>query len=559
MGLVERVKKYVILEESDSLANKDLIPMPPSRRLWTWRGYAGYWSMNGLCLSSWSAASSLLSLGLNVSHTMGIIVIANLLISAVAVINGQSGSDFHIGYSMTQRAIFGNRLGAIIPICVRIILSIVWFASTLWLGGLCLNCVLASLSHHYLHLPNTFPDSVNMTSQELIGFVLYLIICSFLILVKPEHLGKHLVICSFVTFFVSLGIVSWAVTFAGGNGPLMHSKIELSSSATGWAWMYGISSFYGSLTAGIANQNDYTRFAKTRKSQVISTIICLNISDLIIPLMGIITASALYGVYAEEYWMPNVIIMQWMQDDYSPKARAGAFFAGLAFTYSQIVYNVMGNAFAGGMDFSGLFPRIINIRRGAYITLILCWVIQPWLIYNTSSTFVTVMSSFSVFVSPLIAIMICDYWVVRKRKYKLKDLYSSDPSGCYYYYKQFNLRAIVAWVLGFVWGVPGLASSANPNIPMSDGWMHFYDGNSIFGFAISFFLYFVFSKIWPIQDAGVLDDYDYCNTFTPEECEALGIKPFNVQLLEEEPEELKVAVVSSNPNLLKSLDSENTI
>lgn len=27
--------------------NRDLIPIPPERRLWTWQGYAGYWIVGG--------------------------------------------------------------------------------------------------------------------------------------------------------------------------------------------------------------------------------------------------------------------------------------------------------------------------------------------------------------------------------------------------------------------------------------------------------------------------------------------------------------------------------
>ena len=39
----------------------------------------------------------------------------------------------------------------------------------------------------------------------------------------------------------------------------------------------------------------------------------------------------------------------------------------LAFLVAQFGINIAGNAVAGGIDLASLFPKYINIRRGAYI------------------------------------------------------------------------------------------------------------------------------------------------------------------------------------------------
>ncbi|CUM68154.1 uncharacterized protein PRCAT00005871001 [Priceomyces carsonii] len=549
--MFEKIKEIIVLKESTDLNNPDLIPLPPSRRLWNLFGYLTYWGLGNLTISIWMGASSLLSLNLNVSQTMGVIVVGNFIINVLAVLNGQIGTDNHIGFSISQRVIFGMK-GSSIGIFIRIVLSVVWFASQAWIGGLCVNCVISSFSKHYLYLPNTFPELVNMTSKELIGFVLFQIISVPFLFIKPERYDKVLGAASFVTFFVSLGIVSWAVTENHGNGPLMSGKIELTRSETSWAWIYGITSWYGALAAGVTNHPDFTRFAKTPSAPLIGTIVGCNVFGIITPLMGTVTASALEEKYGEQYWMPTSIINLWMETNYTPKARAGAFFAGLAYTFSQASYNTYGNGFAGGMDLSGLFSKsskIFNIRRGSIFVALLSWVVQPWLMYNTSSTFVTVMSSFSVFMTPLIAIVICDYWLIRKRKLKLKDLYSSELSGSYHFYHGVNIRAVVSWLLGFIWGVPGLAAAANPKLSIPQGLHNYYKGSLFFGFCIAFVLYYIFCLVWPISDAGSFDKVDYYGTYTEAEAIKKNMIPFDVKVFESEDKDTQLRVVTSHPEL----------
>lgn len=100
MGFLKSLNDFIVLDESNSMQNKDIVPIPINRRRWKYFGYISYWGINSLCAVTWSAGSSLLSIGLNGSQTMGIVVVANLLISAAAILNSMYGSEYHIGYSV---------------------------------------------------------------------------------------------------------------------------------------------------------------------------------------------------------------------------------------------------------------------------------------------------------------------------------------------------------------------------------------------------------------------------------------------------------------------------
>lgn len=507
------------------MQNKDLVPIPVKRRKWGFPAYVWYWGMNSLCVVTWSAGSSLLALGVNGSHAMGIIVIANLLISLAAAGNGYYAGKYHIGFSVFQKVIFGTK-GYVIGVLLRAILSVVWFADEAWLGGLCINVIIASWSKRYLNWKNTFPDSVPMTSQELCGFVIYLILTLPLLCIRPEYLDSLLAIGTFAIFFMGIGITVWAVhANAGSYGSLMSENVELSSSKLGWAWVYGISTWYSSLTSGIANQGDFSRYNKSPKGSTWGIILGTNITGFLVPLFGILSASSLYEKYGTYYWMPNDICMRWLQDNYNAKSRAAAFFSGLALVASQMGVNTVGNCISGSMDLASLAPQFINIRRGSFVVLLLAWVCQPWTYFDSDSIFIVVMSSFSVFLTPLIAVYICDFYVVRKCQLKISDCYVSTSKSSYWYNWGFNFRSIISFLIGVAPGLPGLINAANSNLTITEGAMHFYQGSCIFQFAISFACHYFINRVWKV-DIEEQDDTDFFDTFTAEECSKLNMIPY---------------------------------
>lgn len=63
--------------------------------------------------------------------------------------------------------------GAYIGQAMRIMLSIVWYGSQAWLGGLCVSAMISSWSQDFLLMENTLPAGANMVTRDFIGFVLF--------------------------------------------------------------------------------------------------------------------------------------------------------------------------------------------------------------------------------------------------------------------------------------------------------------------------------------------------------------------------------------------------
>lgn len=221
-----------------------------------------------------------------------------------------------------------------------------------------------------------------------------------------------------------------------------------------------------------------------------------------------------------------LIAQRWLDESYSSGARAAAFFASVGLLAVQISINVVDNAYSTGMDMAGLFSSYINIRRGAYVGLILSLVLCPWQLLSSAAVFISVLSAYSVFLGPIIGIQVCDYWLVRKRKLKLSDLYHPRPDGIYYFVRGFNPRSFVAWVLGFATQVPGFAANVTPDeVSVGQAWHELFYLAFPLGFAISFCVHYLLNFIWPPAGLGVIDGTDYFGTFEPDEALRLGVSP----------------------------------
>lgn len=182
------------------------------------------------------------------------------------------------------------------------------------------------------------------------------------------------------------------------------------------------------------------------------------------------------------------------QTNYTAACRAGTFFAGIGLLSLTVFVNYTQNCVSSGMDVAFLFPKYISQRRGAIIFSILGILAQPWRFLTQASTFITVLSSFGVFMAPAAAILLTDFWLVRKQKWNVPDLY--DPHGTYWFFYGVNWRAMAAYFLGMWPALPGFVSEVSGG-HIGDGWRRLYQISFFFGFIISGGLFYLFNYAFP--------------------------------------------------------------
>ena len=135
-------------------------------------------------------------------------------------------------------------------------------------------------------------------------------------------------------------------------------------------------------------------------------------------------------------------------------------------------------------DFSNMFPKKINFVKGGMMTAILGIVIMPWKLLSDYSAYIFGwLVGYSGFLGPVAGILICDYYIIKKQRLNVIDLYMHD--GDYTYDNGINFKAIIALVSGIIVAMVGLLV---PPVKF------LYDYAWFVGFGVSFVVYYLIMK-----------------------------------------------------------------
>ena len=122
-------------------------------------------------------------------------------------------------------------------------------------------------------------------------------------------------------------------------------------------------------------------------------------------------------------------------------------------------------------DLANLIPSKINFRMGGLITAICGFIIGGlWVSVITQMGMFPFVNTLGAILAPVFGIMITDYYIIKKEKLSVSDLFDARPRGKYYYNDGFNHKGMLAWIIsgyiavGTVW----------PNILIFDGLISFF-------------------------------------------------------------------------------------
>ncbi|KFA81703.1 hypothetical protein S40288_08095 [Stachybotrys chartarum IBT 40288] len=519
---VPRTFRSVVVNENENntpWANPDILPVPYEERTYDWKGYFGYWFTIGMTTTVWALSSSHLAAGLDAASAIGGILVGSVLASTVAVFCGEPGVSlvgqvrlimlgetdtalgkilYHLGFPMMSRATFGM-YGSFFVIIVKCFVNIILssFGIQSYWGGQAASVVLGALSPSFLNMPNTLPESAGIDTQRLIGFIIFIVIFTSLMFIHPTKLQPLLFLSQILIGFTILGLFIWAMASNSG-ATILPPSTELSSSDRSFRILLAMSSVAGSWTGSAIRQSDWTRYTRSRHSVVWQQMITGPISTVICATMGVAVTSAVTEMYGQAIWNPITLLSFLQHNNYNAATRAGTFFAGIGFFMSQMSVNLVQNSVSCGMDLASLWPKYIDITRGSLIMCLIGYLIQPWRFVEQPGMFISVLSAFGMFVSPLAGINCVDFWVVRKRKWRVPDLYNGNTESIYWYTFGWNWRAMLSWGLVIWPSFPGFIANVTETADsIAVGWLRCFQVSWITGFCGGAVAYYFITLICP--------------------------------------------------------------
>ena len=113
---------------------------------------------------------------------------------------------------------------------------------------------------------------------------------------------------------------------------------------------------------------------------------------------------------------------------------------------ATLTTNVAANIVSPANAFSNAWPRGISFRTGGLITGALGIVMMPWRLLENADHYLSWLVAYSGFLGPIAGILICDYFLLRRKIVLVEDLYKRN--GFYEFSSGFNWNGIAALGLG---------------------------------------------------------------------------------------------------------------
>lgn len=431
------------------LSNADLNPTPNAVRNWNWYNFFALWMGMIHNIFNYTVAAGLLALGMNAWEALFTILVGNLILLGIIVLNAEFGLRFGTPFPVAVRASFGV-FGANVAALIRALVAIGWFGIQGYLGAQALSVLIGTVVPGWDAFSVRIPVlgiSINLLAAVVVYWILFgLVVVHGMDAVKrfENWAGPSVLI-------LMLFLFAWALQSAHGFGPIFNQPSRLGGIGFWPAFFAGITGIIGAFATIGLNIPDFTRFAVSRKDHILGQTLGLPLMQLLFAFLAVTITSATIVVYHHAIWDPVTLIQKF-------KSPVVVFLGALILMIATLSVNVAANIVSPAYDLSNLVPKHINFKRGALITLIVAFVIMPWRLLVNPHTIYEILDVAGAAIAPATAIMIVDFWFIRKQHIVTAQLYSRH--GIYRYYKGWNWRALVCLAVGLFLGGSGVLMPA---------------------------------------------------------------------------------------------------
>jgi NCS1 family nucleobase:cation symporter-1 len=427
------------------LYNKDLAPTTLAQRTWNTYAFAALWISMAHCIPTYILASGLIKMGMSWGQALCTILLGNSIVLAPILLNSHPGTKYGIPFPVFARAAYGV-FGANVPAIMRAIVACGWFGIQCWIGGKALQRLLEAVWAGWPGALGTATPGGHLPTEWLCyaifwGINILIVYRGMDLLRRVENWAAPYVLV------MTLLLLVWILHRASSEGAGLGGIVSQPSKFPTMRQFLPV--FVPSVTAMVGfwatlslNMPDFTRYGRSQREQTLGQVAALPTTMTVFAAMGIFITSASALVFHEAIWDPidlgARLPSRWL-----------VAIAELTAVIATLAMNIAANVVSPANDFSNLAPSKISFRTGGLVTGLLATLMMPWKLLENSDRYINGwLLGYSGGLGSIAGVLVCDYWLIRRTRLQLADLYRRD--GVYAYGTKLgtNWAAVVATAVG---------------------------------------------------------------------------------------------------------------
>lgn len=412
-NVASHISDYAEPEVASKAAGDESLA-PQETRIMGRVSYLLAWFGGCVSIGTFAMGSSIVGT-LNLLQACMAITIGCFIIGIALALNGAAGYKYGIPFMVQARSAFGFS-GTRFPGLVRAVPAIVWYGFQSWIGA----------------------AAINVVSASMFGFdnlVFYFIVFQFL-QIGLSIFGFQGIkwLENFGSVFILISLVYMFYSVINRYGDEIMTNLVNIEGTWGLPFWGATMLFLGIYSTMMLNVSDYSRELKKGSGpRLLTTLYAMSIlpCTLFMGLIGLMVSGATgvndpIQVFSSAVDNPPLLIMTL-----------------LFIAFAQVTTNVLNNVVPPTYILMDVFK--LPFRTATIIVGLLAFCTFPWeLVKEESSAGLQMfVQTYSAFLGPIFAVMVVDYFILRRRQLNIAKLY--DENGPY---RGVNYAAVAASLLG---------------------------------------------------------------------------------------------------------------
>jgi NCS1 family nucleobase:cation symporter-1 len=441
VSTLRTVGEHIELDLGEDLAsspryNDDIAPTKAEQRTWSRWNVASLWVGMAICVPTYTLGGVLTAyFGLSVSEALWTILIANVIVLIPLTLNAFPGTRYGIPCPVVLRASFGI-IGSNVPSLIRALVACGWFGVQTLFGGIAIHLMLAAMFDSWAALGGT---------GEVIGFFIFWV-ANVTVVIRGSESIKHLeALAAPLLLLVAIGLIFWATPRISVSEVLAAPATRAPNEPFFPFFMAALTAMVGFWATLSLNIPDFSRYARSQRSQVVGQIIGLPLTMLLFAGLGVVLTAASTELVGETISDPINLIGK-------IDSPFWVVVSMMIIILATISTNTAANIVSPTNVFQNVAPKLINENKGVILTGIIGIALMSWELLkklNLIETDVSVeglysnwLIAYSSLLGPIAGIMVVDYFLVKGQQYDLLALYQ-DGAG----YPAWNKAGFIAFLV----------------------------------------------------------------------------------------------------------------
>jgi len=407
-----------------------------------------------------------LASGLNGWAVFLALILAGFFIMWLVNLSGKPSVKHGIPYPVFARVSMGV-FGANFPAMARGLVAMFWYGAQTYAASTAVALLITGITG--------IEGEVMMLGMTGVMWVSFIFVSAFQVYLFWQGVD---LIRRFLNFagpavYVVMVFLMLAIWAKAGGG-LLSEVGDIFSGGTRSGGFEGLGSFgafiavfsimVGYFAAVVINFGDFARFVKNESEMKKGNLWGLVGNVIFFSFITLMITGGTIAIFGEYIASPTDMVAK-VDNLFLTIIAAFAFFA------ATVGINMVANFIPPAYDLANLMPKKINFRMGGLITAGCGFVIGGmWVAVITQMGLFPFVNTLGAILAPVFGIMIVDYYIIKKERLSVDDLFDASPKGKYHYNNGFNHKGMLAWgisgyiAIGTVW----------PNILIFDGLTNFF-------------------------------------------------------------------------------------